>query len=232
MDVLAKAIGLIFRNPGAALRASVIPFAAMILVSAALFGPELMTTARPGDAAEIGGSEGGLFLRALLVLLVFFVGWCWLAVAWHRYVLLEEEPASIPRPPAGAVGAYGWSLVRLFGAVLIVVVVAGIAAGILSAMLVALGVPMAVLEFFGLGLSILFTYAILRFSLALPAAAIGQPMGVFESWGISAPVREVFLLTAALLVVLQYALDLAMGTLGLAGYVGLALAAIANWLVS
>ncbi|MFQ6550890.1 hypothetical protein AAD018_000925 [Aestuariibius insulae] len=119
-----------------------------------------------------GAAEGlGVISLAGIVQLIVTL---WLAVAWHRYVLLAgNSQTSEGKAPAGRILAYfGWSI--LIGIVLVVfvglgVLLAGALPPPLPALVVAATVVFAIAAFY-------------RLSVILPAAAIGQAEGLVATW--------------------------------------------------
>ena len=122
-------------------------------------------------------SAGFLFLAAFIVVPIFFLIVLWIAVAWHRFILLEEYPDQL-LPPfqfdrilaylgrgllLGLVGA-----AIMFPAMFIVAAFAGSAPFLGFPILLVL-MPFIALVFY-------------RLSIILPAAAVGKPVRMGEAW--------------------------------------------------
>ena len=230
-QLVVKSLALIWRNLGSALRATAVPLGIGFAVAAALAGITgaslLDVPARGGDpfSGEVSAAQVGLLLGAT-VSAAF--GLLWAAVAWHRFVLLEEVPGIVPALRGDRIGSYLWAWVRLIGPILLVGLVVAVIGAAIGAVAAALGSPaLALLLFFGL--NVLAVYGTLRFSLVLPAAAVGRSMGVFESWARTKEARDAILIAAALLAVLNGVIGAAGGALGLAGWPGTVLSLGVSW---
>jgi hypothetical protein len=110
----------------------------------------------------------------------------WVAVAWHRYILLEEEPgALLPAWNGAAIWAY-FKAGLMVGLILLVVLLPLMT--VAGFLLVPLAGPSAASPPLLLGLIgflVAFLPAIFifyRLSPALPAAAIGRPLTLREAW--------------------------------------------------
>ena len=226
---VSKAVTLVWNNLGAAIRATVLPFGLMVLIPGMLLTaalPEPPSLDAPSAVAP-SASLPLLLLAAVIALLLF----AWAAVAWHRYVLIEETPRPLALPEAGAVTAYAWAMIRvglIAVAVLLAVGLAGllVGAGLAGALGDGALLPVVAL---GFGASVLFSYALLRFSMVLPSAAVGRPMSLRESWRATHPARNAVLVAALLLGVLQYMLQLVGAALLLAGLPGFLLSLLVTW---
>ncbi len=158
--------------------------------------PGVMTGAAidPTQPGAIGVNWSMLMLAAALSV----VAWCWAAVGWHRYVLLEEMGN-------GVVPMWnGTRIWNYFTAALIVgLVVLGVAFGlglVIGFVVVLLPSPM-VAGFLGIGLVVGVLWISARIGLILPAAALGQPLRVSESWAVTAPVSGQILLPVLVIAV-------------------------------
>lgn len=134
---------------------------------------------QPGQSAEamaaaMSGYAPITFIVALLMLVVYI----WLAVTWHRYILLDETPSGqLPAFNQQRILAYAGRSILLFlmAAVLVFVIsliVAPIAMAGATFMLVL--VPIV-----GIFVALLIGY---RLGLVLPAAAVGKPLSFGEAW--------------------------------------------------
>ena len=236
-QLVVKSLALIWRNLGSALRATAVPLVLCLFAAGFLAyvvaGDAVIEGARlaPEERVEAGLGDQGpgreLVAVALGAILVAF-GFLWAAVAWHRFVLLEEVPGILPALRGDRIGAYLWAWARLTGPLILVVLCAVVAVAAIGALAAAIGVPaLAALLFFGL--QVLLAYVMMRFSLVLPAAAVGRSMGVFESWARTKEARDAILIAAALLAVLNGVIGLAGGALGLAGWPGTVLSLAVSW---
>ena len=248
-QLVVKSLALIWRNLGPALRATAVPLGIglglALLVVLAVGGGDAWDLARTGiepgapfdlEDPSAPAPEGPapqpaspLFgLAVLVAILPAAFGFLWAAVAWHRFVLLEEVPGIVPALRGDRIGSYLWAWVRLIGPILLVGLVVAFIGSAIAAVAAALGSPaLAALLLFGL--NVLAVYGTLRFSLVLPAAAVGRSMGVFESWARTKEARDAILVAAALLAVLNGVIGAAGGALGLAGSAGTVLSLALSW---
>jgi len=174
LRIFAHAITLVFSHIGFALRIS----ALLYLVPAVLYELVIATVVRNPDpllALRIA-SPIFLFLAAAAAL--------WIAVGWHRYILLDEAPGVIAPPFRGdrVLAYFGNSLLVgliAFGIALVVFLPVGFIAAIIGRA----GGTISYLVLL-LPLASYFVIAVLvyRVSLILPASAIGKPIKLSEAW--------------------------------------------------
>ncbi|EIE50081.1 hypothetical protein AL036_01950 [Salipiger aestuarii] len=163
-------IRMVVDNLGVALRLSAVLYVAQEILFTTLIGT---------SAGQTAPSSGGLpeILIALLTLVVTVLFSLWIAVGWHRFVLIGERPAGFaPRWHGSEIGAYLW---RSLGLGLMLGLLFGVLAGL------ALGVTQAVPQLGGViafGLVGLASYVFFRLGLVLPAAAVAHPLTLRDSW--------------------------------------------------
>lgn len=166
-----------------------------------------------------------LFGTNLLVILASI----WIAIEWHRYVLLGERPNSIVPPFRGALfGAYFGKSVILTVAFFALALAAGVVIVLVTMLLggaqFASALMMMIMGAFGM-------YAFYRVSPVLPAAALGESMTLKEAWRQTAPhknavVQATFLMLFGTMVLQIPALIVGSGPIGvvaslITGWVGL-----------
>jgi hypothetical protein len=163
---------------------------ALFLTPVILF---LLLTGGTGFASVASAEAvgGGLVLALLVTVVVAVLAYCWAAVGWHRYVLLEEiGPGVFPQWRPGEVMAYlGRAII-----VILVVIAGGIAAGIAVGLVVGITQSEGIAILMGIGLVFGLTWLATRIGLVLPAAALGTRMTIGESWRATAPVSGQILL--------------------------------------
>jgi hypothetical protein len=177
-----EAASALWRNSGAAIRATVLPFALFVLATYVLVPAGL--DAALARFAPQGLQEGTADLvlaglAALIVLLYLLAASC-VAVAWHRHLLLSERP-SLAGPRVGRIAAYA-------GHVLLIALMIGLPfAG--GGVLLVMAMPDlqgslsgALASLLLLVLWIVMTQVGLRLGLALPASALGRPIGLRGAW--------------------------------------------------
>jgi hypothetical protein len=136
--------------------------------------------------------SGGAILGGLLLVVFAVVAYCWAAVGWHRYVLLEEMGN-------GLVPAWrGDRIMSYFGrafVVGVVVILAVMGGGLVVGLVAAITQSVAVAIVLGVGLVFGASWVATRIGLVLPAAALGERMAIGESWAVTRPVAsQIFLL--------------------------------------
>lgn len=212
------AVLMLVGNVGPALRIS-LPPAALFLGFLYLLGQ------------SFGGVEGGMLaLGVIFGLILGITCFVWIAVAWHRFVLLEEAPAALGQQWHGSeIGGYFWATVRLtlflivfllsltFFVSLVVIAVNG------GALSLAPDNPASWL------VNLVASYIWLRFSPVLPAAAIGERMAFGDAWTQTSTFRGAILVTMICMTVfLAVPAVLAQTPLG-APLAGFAYFAVAGW---
>jgi hypothetical protein len=145
-----------------------------------------------GGAMAMGQMpSGGSLLGLLLVVVLSVVCYCWGAVAWHRYVLMEEiGGGALPAWRGDRIAAYFWRAV----AVMLVVILAAFGATVVIGIAVGITQSGGVALLLGIGLVFGISWLATRIGLVLPAAAVGERMTVRESWAATRPVSSQILL--------------------------------------
>lgn len=185
-QLLRHVVAQVFGNLGSAARITLVllavPFGIILATN-----PELLT----GEAfqlvsdTEFGGPSGVNILGLLVSVLAGFICWLWAAVAWHRFVLLEEYPSGLfPNWRGSNIGNY-FGNALLIGLIL---VGASFAAGLVIAIVIGILQSAAIAIFLGVGLVFGLSWLATRIGLILPAAAIGEKLGIGESWRATKPV--------------------------------------------
>lgn len=197
-QIFLHSVKQVFGNFGTAVRVSGVLFLVQAITTLGLDRYAMMTQ---GTGAAM--LTPGEFLLAILGVFLMVTTSLWIAVAWHRYILRVEEPASILPPFHGRrlLAYLGISL--LIGIILIIpmfllVTLAGIVAqtGLAGAVIGSLVVTVPL---------ILIT---LRLCPALPAAALGEPLGLRGAWAATQGATPDFLLLAVIAGIASVVIDL------------------------
>lgn len=179
-NIFKHSVTMVVNNFGVAIKLA-IPLIAVMLLSVIFFGADVFAGdmgydpygATPYDQAEVG--------KSLLSLLLQIIASLWVAVAWHRYILLEETPGGILPPFHGSrvLAYFGWGLLLA----LIVGVISGVI-GAIGGIMGAMGGG-----FMGLLGGIVILVAVVtavvlsaRLYVVLPAAAIGEKLSLGQAW--------------------------------------------------
>ncbi|MDK3017875.1 hypothetical protein [Pseudodonghicola flavimaris] len=176
---------MIFSDIGVTLRISA-PLLAMFLAQ--------------GIAFVLSGGAAGL-PRGLEILLdiLNLIASLWVAVAWHRYVLLAQYPEGlVPEFRGGEMIAYfGKTLLLMLIIVLPFLAVFALGMALSGAERV-IAVPVIVMVLVAI-------WVMMRLSVLLPAAAVGRRLSVAEAWQATRPI-SFGVLGLALLIILVSAL--------------------------
>lgn len=169
-QIFKHSFNMVTRNFGKALHIWAVPWViavVLIVILALALGVSF-------DSPTFDSAGEGLFV--ILAVIVVIGAALWIAVAWHRYILLSETPSGILPPiHQDRMLAYlgrGFILFLVFllaGSVLF-----GLVAG-LAALIMPLGIILGLIA--GVALTVLFY----RLSVTLPAAALGQPLTLKEA---------------------------------------------------
>lgn len=190
--IVRHSLRQVFMNPGGALRVSGLLFLVQIL-----FGFVVILVFGSGRGMMGGGMSGPAALTALFSLAASL----WIAVAWHRYVLLGEAPGLLPVFRGDRLLAY---LFYSLGYGLIVLVV-----GWLWSMAVGFALRPVMMGNIGMALvvwgALVFlplALLTLRMTTALPGVALGKETPFLAGWeatsGASADILVAALFLAAL----------------------------------
>ena len=201
---------MIADNLGPAFRISLVPFG---IVAVAYWGVVSMFTVSDGQVA-LPSTDPIMPLLAVIALLALTVTlFCLVAVAWHRFVLLEEQPGSLgPRWNGAQMLAYAGASLRIGLVMFAIGAVVGLGLGLFFAMT---GEGRwnsqngATLSFL---VNLAMSYLSMRFALVLPAAALGERMQVFDSWSRTKPFAGAIFVAAGCAAVLVNLPLLVIGT--------------------
>lgn len=179
--IFSHSVFLLNHNLREALRISTPLIGAMIL--SLVFGGAILV-----DGIEAGTpSDGGS--GALFQILTLVAG-LWVAVAWHRFVLLEEYSAALPPFHGKRMLTY-----FLWGFLIVLLVVLGTSAiGLVIGLLLSAIPPLAAIAMFALLVGAIWVFY--RLSPVLPAAAIDQTIGIKGAWLATKPLSRQVLSTA------------------------------------
>ncbi len=186
-QIIRHAFRMIYDNLGQALRVSVGPYLILVIASVvAITLADLPTAFVVDPSAGVPVGLSPLVFLAIIALLVFglFV-FGWVAVSWHRFILLEEYAGALPAvagrpiwPYVGRMMLYGFFVVIAAIPIFFVfgLVAAPFASGPNDSQ------PVIVVGFFVFLASALLTFIWFRIALALPGVAVGKPISIGEAW--------------------------------------------------
>lgn len=243
-NLLLHAIRMITDNITEALKASVGPMAillALLLIVAVLMGLPLgaigeigtMGPMMEGDGAmgqpspEQMMMAGKLGLFSIIGLALYLLVFCWIAVTWHRFILLGEYPSWLTSPAGLPIGPYLWTSLKLVLLMIVIFIPVSVVIGFVISPLMMASPWLAGAVLFLL-LGGLFGFLWMRLALGLPAAAIGEHLGIRESWKRTSSFSGPIFGVALLLILMNLVLGLPSLLVG-ANLLGALLEIIVQW---
>ena len=202
-EIFIHSVRLVFSNIESAFKVSLLPYTLSGLAFV-LFGAEAMAVIQNSTPeAMMTAAPSGLWTGFILYGFVAVLSFLWIAVSWHRFVLLEEYPSSwFPAFRGGPMLHYLGILILIALIIIGVVLVVGL---VMSILLVVLG-PIGAVIFMVIPFAIA-SYIFYRLCPLLPSAAIGRSMTFGEAWkstaGSSATIGVLVLLLFLLSIVVQ-----------------------------
>jgi hypothetical protein len=233
LQIFIHSVRQVFGNFGAALRISGL----LTLVQIALvfvLGVQVLYSPDGGQAMMLAGNFP--WVQLLLYLLLSVIAGLWIAVAWHRYVLREEDSgAFIPAWHGDRVWAYFAKSFLIGLAIGLVALVASVIVSLVAGLVptgtaVTQNTMTAVGTLVGLLIAWPVIYVFYRLSPALPAAALGEPLGLGDAWRKMAGKGGVIFVLALISIIVSVALAWApVYLLGLTGVAALIWGVVVQW---
>ena len=242
--IFRAALGLLIGNLRAAARVSLVPFGLVGLLLAAVIasvGEWNVAFGLPGPQTAPSPTVTGEQAASWIVLAAAsLTAICWVAVAWHRRILMHEDAGIVPPFRGAAVWGYAWRS----AVVVLILIVAGLVVAIPASLFGVFagqavgGVGGAIA---GAMLGSFVANAILgalfySIGLVLPARAVDRPIGFGESMaaarGSFGALVILAILTALLTLLLELpgTLDVFLGS-DLGSWVGFAIGLLVQWFV-
>jgi len=190
--IVAHSFRLLFRNLGDALKISLGPYLIAALACGAIglaVGIPTLRLAQGGmPAFQATAAMGGAYLVAILafaVILLFTSSW--VAVSWHRFVLLSEYPGILPALAGRPIWAYLGRVILLSLILMLISIPLGFLVGLVMIPFMngAESVLFAAAMVVGLLMGTILAYFSLRFALVLPAISVDRPISFGDSWSIT-----------------------------------------------
>lgn len=200
-QLIRHAVAMIWRNRRDALKVSVGP---LVIGTLAIFllgrvtglGGIERDILFGADPAALSPGAAGLVLVGSAIYLVVV---SWIAVSWHRFVLIEDYPGLLPALPARVVAAYVWRSIVITFLLMLALVPVVLAVGVLS---VVLGIDQTAIGQLGLAAVIgtVLGYLWLRIASVLPGLAVGRPLSIRGAWGATSALSAAIFGASALFV--------------------------------
>lgn len=195
LRILIHSVKLVASNWQAALRISS-PFVA-VMITAGIF------LEGGGIHVDFMSSDPNFpWFLFFATLLAFAISMLWVAVLWHRFILLEEDKGSLmPSFPGRQIGAYFLQGLILFIILFVVSLALGFGLGALGGALGGfVGVILATVA-----VSTIAMWVFYRYSPTLPAAALGRQISIDAAWRETKPLSGAIFVLVLLLSMVNYA---------------------------
>jgi len=231
--IVLHAFQIVFGNIRDALRVSVGPIliaVVLLAILAALMGEAMPLAMLESGTMAMATGRDYFFVVVILVLVMFLFSW--IAVSWHRFVLLEEYPGLLPKMANRPIAAYAGKTGLL--ALLMIVVAVPLAAVVGLVMTPLMSAPSTAGAFFGLFVTVVLgtvmSYFWFRVAVVLPGTALGKPLTIGQGWAATAIIKSAIFSAALILVLLNVGVTILLGPI-MAGMpvVGTVINIIVNW---
>lgn len=228
LQIFRHSVRQVTGNLEGALRVSGVLYAVQVVIGL-LLGFGMMT----GSSMGPGDMSAGMGIGALVVLLVAIVTGLWIAVGWHRYVLLNEKPALLPTFRQDRMLAYFLRSLLLGLIILLPAIVWGMVVGVLFTPFVGGGVGLVSVLLMTLIIQLPLVFLGLRLSAALPGQALGAETEVLAGWRATAHDNRALAELAVIIVAAIFVLNL-IGLLvfGHSAITSLLWQVVTNWFVT
>lgn len=227
--IVAHSLALLFRNFADALKVSVVPLVLAIFLGWLAFRVAGTSPQMIAFGLVMGRISSETALAVSLVMIVFLFASSWIAVAWHRFILLEEYPGLIPPVHGSRIAAYAGRSLVLALLLLVVIFPVTAVAGQLMLLSGLGGIWLAQLVL-SYGLAVFFTFVWLRIAIVLPATAVGRAYSLSQGWNDGARLSNEILNAAVIVVALNMVATSILGLLPLGLIAGLVAQVAVTWI--
>lgn len=210
-QIIRHAFGMIFGNLGQAMRVSIGPY--VLLIVGVVFG--FMLIGFPDSMAAVPQSFNpiAILVVPLMVALAFFV-FGWVAVSWHRFILLEEYVGVLPVVSDRPIWPYVWRSF-LYGLLLVAVAIPILFIfSIAASPFLSASPSLIVSGILSVGGAII-AFVWFRIAIALPAIAVGRPITLGQAWSASSGIVGTIFGVALILMLINGAAELVIGLITL-----------------
>ena len=226
-DILAHSLRQVLGNLEGALRVSAVLYLGQIAVGVLLAGGMFMGAGGP-QAILRNGFSGGLAFSILLVLVVSVFASLWIAVGWHRYILLGEKAELVPTFRGDRIWAY---FLRGLGYTLVLIVAGAVWGGIVGYGLSAVFGGSTPLMLIGFAFLIQLPIMVFAFRMmaGLPGAALGADVDFMAGWKATAGHTSDIVGLVVLIVIALIGVQLISWVLGHVVILNVIFAVIVGW---
>ncbi len=200
--ILKHALRQVFGNLQGALKVSAVLYLAQFVVGLALTGGAVLGMGSPQDMMAGGGPGAGFFLGLMVAVVVSVVIGLWIAVGWHRYILLGEEASYVPVFRGDRMGAY---FLRGLGYGLILAIIGMIWGTIIGFVLGSISGGSMAFMVVGLALLVYLPLLVLGFRMTsdLPSTALNAGHPFMTGWAATAGATADLAVMAVIIVVAE-----------------------------
>lgn len=235
MDIVVHSFRLLFSNLANALKVSIGPYllaiASCLAVLAASGVPFVAMLGGEFDPATAAFSETSIFIAGIACFLIVMFASGWVAVAWHRFVLLEEYPGLLPSLAGRPVWPYVGRVILLSLLMLVAAIPLGFLMGLVAMPLVRDDGPgIAAMLLIGVVTGTILSYLWMRLGLILPAVAVGRPITMGESWAQTSAHSGAIFVTVLVIMALNIGVGLLFEFVMGPGTVSAVLSTVVDWI--
>lgn len=218
-QIFTHSVRLVWANRGVALRLSAVLYIISAIVQ--VWTKELQV----GDVAAATPGTGSVFLDLILAVVSLIIS-LWIAVAWHRYILLEEIPDGyLPQWHGDRMAAYFGRSILIMLVMLGVILVSSVPliigmSGAIGGPFLALGIIFAIFVFY-------------RLCAILPSSAMGKPITMREAWVATEGTTGTIIVLIICMIVCLFLMFMPAALFGaISTALGMAYLIIAQWFVT
>jgi hypothetical protein len=212
-SIVRHALAMVFGNFGQAMRLSIGPFLiAAGLIYALAEALEIGAVSLMFLAMDPTNSDPLILVFLLVALLIAVFVTAWVAVAWHRFILLEEYVQLMPQLRDRPIGGYVLTSLGIGVWIVLVSFGAGLVLGIFMA-LTGTGDSIVIGFVGGALIGALSSYVWFRLALVLPGLAIGKRMKLSEAFAATRPLDGTIWQVVFILVFINFLAQTAAGAI-------------------
>ncbi len=220
-QIFVHSVRMVFGNLKQVLQITVGPaLIATIIIVGVFLALGIPLEALDENAGELPPSvtAGSIFVFIFVLLAVIFVTVFWIAVSWHRFILLEEYPTGIlPIFRFDRILAYFGRVLMLGILMMIAYIPVGLVVAVLGESLAVLSIILVIVY------TVFLVVCFYRLSIILPAAAIGEPISLSDAWNNTTGVGGAILLLLLVAFLFQVMVQLAFTVLAIIPVLGVLL---------
>lgn len=232
LNLVLHTFRMIFGNFGQALRVSVGPYLLLMILA----GVVLLVFGQGMAGTQVNGQiPPGFALGFILLIPLFLFVTAWVAVSWHRFILLEEYAGILPTVTDRPIWPYVGKVILMSLLMMVIIIplvlvfaiigVPFIEAPGVSASFSVVGIIMAIVFI------VFFFVLSLRLGVALVGTALGKPMTFGAAWRATKTINKTIIGVAVILGVLNILAGTILTALGaMTPLLGSILSLGLNWL--